>query len=77
VLEGSPAAAVGLSPGDIVVRAGGSLVTGRADLVAAVRGLRPQDPLELVYLHDDKPRTVTATLKAGDPAMFAYAPAMG
>jgi serine protease Do len=77
VLEGSPAAAVGLSPGDIVVRAGGSLVTGRADLVAAVRGLRPQDPLELVYLHDDKPRTVTVTLKAGDPAMFAYAPAMG
>ena len=47
------------------------------DLIAAVRGLRPQDPLELQYFRDQKPRTVTATLKAGDPQLFVYAPAMG
>ena len=50
VIAGSPAAEAGLAPGDVVVRAAGQLVTTDADLVAAVRGLRPQDPLELQYL---------------------------
>jgi S1-C subfamily serine protease len=46
--------------------------------VAAIRGLRPQDTVELQYLRDDKPRTVTVTLKAGDSQLLAtYAPAMG
>ncbi len=52
-------------------------VGGRPDLVAAVRDLRPQDQLEIQYLRDDKPHTVTVTLKAGDPQLFVYAPAMG
>jgi len=77
VMPGSPAEAAGLAPGDVVVRAAGRLVSNCPDLVAAVRGLRPQDPLELQYLRDDKPRTVTATLKPGDPQLFVYAPAMG
>jgi S1-C subfamily serine protease len=77
VLPDSPAAEARLAPGDVVVRANGQLVSGRPDLVAAVRGLRPQASLELQYLRGDKPRTVTITVKAGDPAMFAYAPAMG
>ena len=55
----------------------GQTVSGRPDLVAAVRGLRPQDQLEVQYLRDDKPRTVTVTLKAGDPQFFVYDPAMG
>ena len=78
VLAGSPAEDAKLQPGDVVVRANGRLVSGRPDLVAAVRGLKPQDQLELQYQRgDDKPRWVTVTLKAGDPALFAYAPAMG
>ena len=77
VVDGSPAADAGLAPNDVVVRAAGQLVSDRPDLVAAVRGLRPQDPLEVQYLRDGKPRTVTITLKAGDPQLFVYAPAMG
>ncbi len=77
VMAGSPAAAAGLAPGDVVVRAAGQQVGGRPDLVAAVRDLRPQDQLEIQFLRDDKPHTVSVTLKAGDPQLFVYAPAMG
>src|SRR5215207_3815502 len=77
VMDGSPAAEAKLEPGDVVTRANGREVSGRPDLVAAIRGLRPQDTVELQYLRDDKPRTVTVTLKAGDSQLLAtYAPAM-
>jgi putative serine protease PepD len=77
VVSGSPAAEAGLAPGDVVVRAGGTTVSGRPDLVATVRSLRPQDRLELQYLRNEKPRTVTIIVKGGDPRLFTYAPAMG
>ncbi len=77
VLDGSPAAEAGLAPGDVVIRAAGRPVSGRPDLVAAVRGLRPQDPLEVQYVRNGRTRTATVTLKAGDPLLFTYAPAMG
>ena len=77
VLDGSPASAAGLAPGDVVIRAAGGPVSDPADLVAAIRGLRPQDPLELQYVRDGRTRTTTVTLKAGDPVLFQYAPAMG
>jgi serine protease Do len=77
VLEGSPAAEAGLAPGDVVVRAAGRVVSGRPDLVAAVRSLRPQDPLDVEYERNGRTRRATVTLKAGDPSLFMYAPAMG
>jgi S1-C subfamily serine protease len=78
VLHGSPADKAGLKPDDVIVRAGGQRVTGRADLVAASRALRPQDPLDVQYWRDGKSKLVTVTLGAGDPqAMATYAPDMG
>lgn len=77
VLDGSPADEAGLAPGDVVVRAAGRLISGRPDLVAAVRGLRPQDPLDVQYVRNGRTRNVMVTLKAGDPSLFMYAPAMG
>jgi S1-C subfamily serine protease len=77
VLPESPAAAAGLAPGDVVTRAAGRQVNGRPDLVAAVRSLRPQDPLDVQYERNGRTHTATVTLKAGDPTLFVYAPAMG
>jgi S1-C subfamily serine protease len=77
VVLGSPAAKAGLAPGDVVVRAGGTSVSGRPELVAAVRTLRPQDPLDLQYLRDGRPKSVTVTLGAGDPKLLTYLPTMG
>jgi putative serine protease PepD len=77
VLDGSPAADAGLAPNDVVVRAAGRLVTSGPDLVAAVRSLRPQDPLDVQYVRDGHTRTTTVTLKAADPQLYVYAPAMG
>jgi S1-C subfamily serine protease len=78
VVPGSPAAKAGLAPDDIVVQAGGEPVSGRADLVAASRSLRPQDPLDVRYLRAGKSRTTTVNLGAGDPQVLAaYAPDMG
>jgi S1-C subfamily serine protease len=77
VWTASPAADAGLMAGDVIVRAGGRVVNGRPDLVAAVRSLRPQDPLDIQYVRDGRTRTVTVTLKAGDPTLLASQPAMG
>lgn len=78
VLPGSPAAKAGLEADDVIVRAGGEPVHGRADLVAASRGLRPEDPLDVQYWRDGRSKTITVTLKAGDPQVLAaYAPDMG
>jgi S1-C subfamily serine protease len=45
--------------------------------VAAVRTLRPQDPLDLQYVRDGRTHTVSVTLGAGDPQMLATWRTMG
>jgi S1-C subfamily serine protease len=77
VLDGSPAKAAGLEPGDVVTRAGGRTVNGQPDLVAVVRSLRPQDRLDLEYVRNERTRKTTATLGAGDPQLLGQWPAMG
>jgi S1-C subfamily serine protease len=74
VYPGSPAEKAGLVPGDVVVRAGGTAVSGRPELVAAVRTRRPQDPLDLQYMRDGRTHSVTVALGAGDPQMLATWP---
>jgi S1-C subfamily serine protease len=77
VTPGSPAALAGLRAGDVVVRAEGRAVSGRADLVAAVRSLRPEDSIDLVYVRDGRDHNATATLKASDPQLLLTWPTMG
>jgi S1-C subfamily serine protease len=76
VMSGSPAEKAGLQPGDVVVRADGSMVGGRPELVAAVRSLRPQDSLALQYERDGRTRALTVNLGASDPQVLTYFPAM-
>jgi len=77
VMDDSPAKKAGLSAGDVVVRAGGQPVSGRSDLVAAVRTLRPEDPLDLQYVRGGRTHDTTVTLGVGDPRLLAAWPAMG
>ena len=77
VIPDGPAAKAGLKPGDVVTRAGGDDVSGKADLVADARGLRPQDPLDVTYLRDGRAHDARVTLGAGDPQQLAIWPAMG
>jgi serine protease Do len=79
VYPGSPAAKAGLVAGDVVVRAAGNAVSGRPELVASVRTLRPQDPLDLQYVRGGRTHTLTIALGAGDPQLLATWPlaAMG
>jgi putative serine protease PepD len=76
VMAGSPAANAGLQENDVIVRAAGRIITGRPDLLAAVRSLRPQDPLEVQWRRGGRNYTKMVTVKAGDPNTLAF-PGMG
>jgi serine protease Do len=77
VVDGSPAAKGGLQDGDVVVRAGGRLLAGQPDLVATVRAMRPQDPLEVQYVREGRTHSATITLGVSDPQLLGAWPAMG
>ena len=78
VMPGSPAAKGGLEAGDVVTHVGDTAVGGRADAIAAVRALRPQDPIEIGYVdpggQTHRPRV---TLAAPDPPALANLPGSG
>jgi S1-C subfamily serine protease len=78
VIPGSPAAKGGLVKGDVVTDVADQTVHGYADVIAAVRALRPQDPVEVGYV-DSSGHTHRArvTLGATDPAVQAYFPVNG
>jgi len=62
VEAGTPAAAAGLEPGDIVIAVEGAAIDGGAGLVAAVRDQEPGDELEIQILRGNEMITVTVVL---------------
>ncbi len=78
VVAGSPAAKGGLEPGDVVTHVGDDRVGGRADAIAAVRALRPQDPIEVGWVDPaGKTHRQRVTLGAPDPAAPPTDPGAG
>jgi S1-C subfamily serine protease len=68
VATGSPAARVGLEPGDVIVRVDGKTVTSPSVLRARVLRKRPGQKLTLVYRDAyGSSTTVTVTLASGPP----------
>lgn len=62
VVPGSPAASVGLRPGDVIVSIAGRDVASVIDLIAALRKRSPGEKVKVSYVRDGKRRTATVTL---------------
>lgn len=58
----TPAAAVGIEAGDLVVAADGAPIDGATGLIAAIRDLRPGDSTTLTIVRDGEQLDVTVTL---------------
>ena len=54
VMDGSPAAALGLKEGDIIVKVGGQAVDGPQRLSELVRAMKPGDAVKVEWLRDGK-----------------------
>ena len=59
VVDDSPAAAVGLQAGDVILAFGGVELAGDGDLTKAVRAAKPGDDVDLVILRGGNQRTLT------------------
>jgi S1-C subfamily serine protease len=66
-MPGSPAAADGLKPGDIVVKAAGQPVIYRGDLRFELSLVKPGETIELTLWRDGAEKTVTLTAAAEAP----------
>jgi len=64
VVEGGPAAAAGLQPGDVVVEVEGEAIDSGGDLRSAVAEREPGDELELTVRRNGDTRDVTVELGA-------------
>jgi putative serine protease PepD len=63
VTPGGPAERAGLRPQDIVVRLGGTAVTGMGDLIGAIRSHRIGETVDVTYVRGGDRRTVRVTLR--------------
>jgi S1-C subfamily serine protease len=78
VVAGSPAASPidllgtpAVLPNDVIMAVGDTDVASRGDLVAALRALRPQDPVELTVIRNDKIRKVQVPALGTSQALAA------
>ncbi len=62
VQAGSAAATAGIQPQDVIVRFGTKTIASAGDLVAAVRGVKPGDKVEIEWVRGDQHMTATVTL---------------
>lgn len=65
VSPGSPAAAAGLKPGDVLTTLDGRWTTSVADAYAAASGVGPDRDVPVVILRDGRERTLTVRPKPG------------
>jgi S1-C subfamily serine protease len=64
VQHGSPAAAAGLRPGDVITRLGATPITDEEDLQRAVRSHSPGENVQLTVVRDGKQQTLDVTIGA-------------
>jgi S1-C subfamily serine protease len=64
VVEAGAAAAAGVRPGDVIVRAGGKAVSDVEDLYTVLRHHRPGETIDVVVWRDGKERTLRVKLGA-------------
>jgi serine protease Do len=76
VAKGSPAAKVGLEPGDVILRVDGREIVGSGELPALIAQTRPGTTVKLDVWRHGKPVTVAATVGA-DPQAATLAVADG
>jgi serine protease Do len=63
VLPNSPASSAGMKKGDIIVRAGSSVITGTGDMQKVLRGKRVGDMISLSIVRDGKTMSINVKLK--------------
>ncbi|MBO0748552.1 MAG: PDZ domain-containing protein, partial [Acidimicrobiaceae bacterium] len=76
VAPGSPAAAAGISPGDVITSMGPARVTSAGGLISALCRAAPGAAVRVHYMHQGKPATVTLRIKEqpsniNDPNAFS------
>jgi S1-C subfamily serine protease len=64
VASGSPAAAAGLEPGDVITQVGSRQINSPGDVTAAIAGLHPGQQVQIQYQQGPIVYTTQATLAA-------------
>lgn len=59
---GSPAANAGIQPGDVITNVDNATINNPEDLIAAIRSHNPGDTVQITFVRDNVPHTVTVTL---------------